>query len=169
MTPRSSRRSVRPSPVLVQRVTAADVIARPRRQPLPRKRVRSLALFGRGAMCDLSPLCASKRTSANVSRLSVYARTNPHCLIAVAHEVFRGAQPVLNALGALTHPPAPQLRQNNPSGKFSLSPSRKSLLGLTPSCPRGRGVGHRHRTLGWDAVDAAVSCARWDCRAGFGP
>src|SRR5882672_9600550 len=25
------------------------------------------------------------------------------------------------------------------------------------------------RTLGWDAVDAAVSCARWDGRAGFGP
>jgi hypothetical protein len=48
------------------------------------------------------------------------------------------------------------LRQNNPTGKFSLSPSGKSLLGLPPSCPGGRGVGHRHRTLGWDAVDAAA-------------
>ena len=58
------------------------------------------------------------------------------------------------------------LRQINPSGKISLSPSGKSSLRLTPSCPRGRGVGHRHRTLGWDAVDAAASCAEWDCRAG---
>ena len=119
---------------------------------LPRKRVRS---------------SASKRTSANVSRLSVYARTNPHCLIAVAHEAFRAAQPVLNALGALTRPPAPRLRQNNPTGKFSLSPSGKSLLGLAPSCPRGRGVGHRHRTLGWDAVDAAVSGVKFVRRAVF--
>ena len=59
------------------------------------------------------------------------------------------------------------LRQNNPTGKFPLSTSGKSLLGLPPSCPRGRGVGHRHRTLGWDVVDAAASCARWDGRAGF--
>jgi hypothetical protein len=129
--------------------------------------VSALALFGHGAMSDLSPLCASKRTSVNVSRLSVYARTNPHCLIAVAHEVFRAAQPVLNALGALTRPPAPYLRQNNPTGKFSLSPSGKSLLGLPPSCPRGRGVGHRHRTLGWDAVDAAVSGVKFVRRAVF--
>ncbi len=78
---------------------------------------------------------------------------------------FEGAQPVLYALGALTHPVAPCLRQNNPTGKFSLSPSGKSLLGLTPSCPRGRGVGHRHRTLGWDAVDAAVSGVKFVRRA----
>src|ERR1700682_3560511 len=65
------------------------------------------------------------------------------------------------------NPTAHRLRQSNPTGKFSLSPSGKSLLGLTPSCPRGRGVGHRHRTLGWDAVDAAASGARWGCRAGF--
>src|SRR6202163_2994078 len=60
------------------------------------------------------------------------------------------------------------LRQNNPTGKFSLSPSGKSPLGLPPSCPRGRGVGHRHRTLGWDAVDAAASGAQVNCRAGLG-
>src|SRR5665811_596423 len=58
------------------------------------------------------------------------------------------------------------LRQNNTTGKISLSLSGKSLLRLTPSCSRGRGVGHRYRTMGWDAVDAAASCARWDCRAG---
>ena len=75
-------------------------------------------------------LCALKRTFASASRFMVRARTPPA---------------------------APCLRQINPTGKFSLSPSGKSLLGLTPSCPRGRGVGHRHRTLGWDAVDAAVS------------
>ena len=60
------------------------------------------------------------------------------------------------------------LRQNNPTGKISLSPSGKSPLGLPPSCPRGRGVGHRHRTLGWDVVDAAASGAQVNCRAGFG-
>src|ERR1700682_4013365 len=62
----------------------------------------------------------------------------------------------------------PWLRQNNTTGNFSLLPSGKSLLGLPPSCPRGRGVGHRHRTLGWDAVDAAASGAQVNCRAGFG-
>jgi len=60
----------------------------------------------------------------------------------------------------------PWLRQNNPSGRIFLPSSGKSPLGVLPSCPRGRGVGHRHRTLGWDAVDAAASCARWDRRAG---
>src|ERR1700737_4492288 len=60
------------------------------------------------------------------------------------------------------------LRQNNPTGKFPLSTSGKSLLGLPPSCPRGRGVGHRHRTLGWDVVDAAASGEQVNCRAGFG-
>ena len=64
-------------------------------------------------------------------------------------------------------PAAPHLRQNNPSGKISLSPSGKSSLGLPPSCPRGRGVGHRHRTLGWDAVDAAVSGVKFVRRAVF--
>jgi hypothetical protein len=61
----------------------------------------------------------------------------------------------------------PRLRQNNPTGKFSLSPSGKSPLRLPPSCPRGRGVGHRHRTLGWDVVDAAVSGVKFVRRAGF--
>jgi len=42
------------------------------------------------------------------------------------------------------------LRQNNPSGRFSLSPSGKSPLGLPPSRPRGRGVGHRHER--WDGM-----------------
>src|ERR1700722_5305750 len=42
------------------------------------------------------------------------------------------------------------LRQNNPTGKFSLPPSGKSPLRLTPSCPRGRGVGHRHER--WDGM-----------------
>jgi hypothetical protein len=68
LTPRSSRRSVRPSPALVQRVPAADVIARPRRQPLPRKRVRSVALFGHRSISDLSSQCASKPTSADAYR-----------------------------------------------------------------------------------------------------
>ena len=42
------------------------------------------------------------------------------------------------------------MRQNNPTGKISLSLSGKSLLRLTPSCPRGRGVGHRHER--WDGM-----------------
>ena len=109
-------------------------------------------LFGYGAMSDLSPLCAPERTFTNATRLIALRLTNPHCPHC--------------GCGAQGRPVAPWLRQNNPSGKFSLSPSGKSLLGLTPSCPRGRGVGHRHRTLGWDAVDAAASCAEKDCRAG---
>jgi hypothetical protein len=119
-------------------------------------------LFGRGAMSDLSPLCALKRTFANVSRLSVYARTNPH--IAVAHEVFRGAQPVLNALGARIDPAAPPLRQINPTGKISLSSSGKSGLGPPPSCPRGRGVGHRHER--WDGMRWTRQCRARDGMAG---
>src|SRR6266481_4790453 len=67
----------------------------------------------------------------------------------------------------IQQPAPPWLRQNNPTGKFSLAPSGKSLLRLTPSCPGGRGVGHRHRTLGWDAVDAAVSGVKWVRRAVF--
>jgi hypothetical protein len=42
------------------------------------------------------------------------------------------------------------LRQNNPTGKFPLLPSGKSVLGLPASCPRGRGVGHRHER--WDGM-----------------
>src|SRR4030088_3348810 len=61
----------------------------------------------------------------------------------------------------------PHLRQINPTGKISLSPSGKSSLGLPPSCPRGRGVGHRHRTLGWDGVDAAVAGVKFVRRAVF--
>src|SRR6202048_1676177 len=64
------------------------------------------------------------------------------------------------AVGGLEAAPE-GLRQINPTGKISLSQSGKSPLRLTPSCPRGRGVGHRHRTLGWDVVDATASCARW--------
>jgi hypothetical protein len=65
-------------------------------------------------------------------------------------------------------PAAPRaLRQINPTGKISLNTSGKSPLGLPPSCPRGRGVGHRHRTLGWDAVDAAVSGVKCVRRAVF--
>src|SRR5712692_959958 len=79
----------------------------------------------------------------------------------------RSPTKVDTALRALTHPAAPPLRQINPTGKISLSPSGKSSLGLPPSCPRGRGVGHRHRTLGWDAVDAAVSGVKCVRRAVF--
>jgi hypothetical protein len=67
LTPRSSRRSVRPSPALVQRVTAADVIARPRRQPFPRKRVRSLTRNGRrGNPSSSSVLCEGVRYLSGV-------------------------------------------------------------------------------------------------------
>ena len=69
-------------------------------------------------MSDLGPECVAKRTSADQSEFMVHALMEPW------------------------------LRQNNPTGKFSLSPSGKSLLGLPPSCPRGRGVGHRHERWG---------------------
>jgi hypothetical protein len=68
--------------------------------------------------------------------------------------------------GIRTHGTLP-LRQINPTGKISLFPKSKSPLKLPPSCPQARGVGHRYRTLGWDVVDAAASCARRGCRAGF--
>jgi hypothetical protein len=40
---------------------------------------------------------------------------------------------MLQAIRALTNPAAPCLRQINPTGKFSFSPSGKSPLGLPPS------------------------------------
>jgi hypothetical protein len=43
-----------------------------------------------------------------------------------------------------------RLRQNNPTGRFSLSSSGKSLLRLPASCLGGRGVGHRHER--WDGM-----------------
>src|SRR5713226_1862196 len=87
--------------------------------------------------------------------------------MAVVHEGFRRAATHPAGASRPINPTAHRLRQSNPTGKFSLSPSGKSLLGLPPSCPRGRGVGHRHRTLGWDAVDAAVSGVKFVRRAVF--
>jgi hypothetical protein len=43
-----------------------------------------------------------------------------------------------------------EAEETNPTGKISLSPSGKSLLELLTSCPRGRGVGHRHER--WDGM-----------------
>ena len=43
-----------------------------------------------------------------------------------------------------------RLRQNNPTGRFPLSSSGKSVLGLPASRPRERGVGHRHER--WDGM-----------------
>jgi hypothetical protein len=109
----------------------------------------ALAHFGHGAMSDLSPLCAPERTFTNASRLDSRL-TNPHCPHC--------------GCSAQGRPVAPWLRQNNPSGKFSLSPSGKSLLGLTPSCPRGRGVGHRHER--WDGMRWTRRCRARDGIAG---
>jgi hypothetical protein len=39
-----------------------------RRSALPHERFSPLALFGHGAMSDLGPLCASKRTLARARR-----------------------------------------------------------------------------------------------------
>jgi hypothetical protein len=98
-------------------------------------RCQFLAHFGYGAMSDLSLLSAPERTFTNASRVGSRL-TNPHCPHC--------------GCSAQGRPVAPSMRQNNPTGKFSLSPSGKSLLGLTPSCPRGRGVGHRHER--WDGM-----------------
>ena len=40
-----------------------DKVSAMRGTPSPRRDFRSLALFGLGSMSDLSPQCASKRTS----------------------------------------------------------------------------------------------------------
>jgi hypothetical protein len=45
----------------------------------------------------------------------------------------------------------------------------KSLLELLASHPTQRGVSRSSRTRGADAVDAAASCVRRDCRAGDEP
>jgi hypothetical protein len=113
-------------------------------------------------MSDLSPLCASKRMSAN-GRVYEPSPTRTASW-QLSMRVSKGSTHPAGASRAI-NPTAPRLRQSNPTGKFSLSPSGKSLLGLPPSCPRGRGVGHRHRTLGWDAVDAAVSGVKFVRRA----
>jgi hypothetical protein len=100
-------------------------------------------------MSDLSPLSAPERKFTNASRIDSRP-TNPHCPHC--------------GCGAQGRPVAPWLRQNNPSGKFSLSPSGKSLLGLTPSCPRGRGVRHRHER--WDGMRWTRQCRARDGIAG---
>ena len=92
----------------------------------------------------------SRADVTNASRLIGSRLTNPHCPHC--------------SCGAQGRPAAPWLRQNNPSGKFSLSPSGKSLLGLTSSCPRGRGVGHRHER--WDGMRWTRQCRARDEIAG---
>ena len=89
-------------------------------------------------------------------------RWNRHFALATEVQGVLGVPGFTTGLGA----DPDGLRQINPTGRISLSSSGKSPSGVLPSCPRGRGVGHRHRTLGRDAVDAAASCARWDRRAG---
>jgi len=127
------------SPLVIQRaLVGVPQVSYTRSHDVQSEKERLLALFGHGAMSDLS-----------------------------AHQSGCAPTKVDTALRALTRPPTPWLRQINPTGKISLSPSGKSSLGLPPSCPRGRGVGHRHRTLGWDAVDAAVSGVKCVRRAVF--
>src|ERR1700730_3871677 len=118
-------------------------------------------------MSDLSPLCASNRTSATRLVYEVTPSPTRTASSQLPMMGFEGFNPSCRRFA-----PVPLLllrapRQNNPTGKISLSLSGKSLLGLTPSCPRGRGVGHRHRTLGWDAVDAAASGVKCVRRAVF--
>src|SRR5713101_6004259 len=70
--------------------------------------------FGHGAMSDLSPLCAPERSFTNATRLIASHLTNPHCRAVLLR----------HGCGKIT-------RRAN----FPFSPSGKSLLGLTPSCP----------------------------------
>ncbi len=58
---------------------------------------------------------------------------------------------------ASAHPDAPQLRQNNPTGKIPLSPSGKSALPARPVLSRQEGRIAIVTNAGGDAVDAAAS------------
>jgi hypothetical protein len=52
---------------------------------------------------------------------------------------------------------------------ISLHPSGKSSLQIRAIPSHKRGVSRSSGNAGWDAVDAAASCVRWDCRAGDEP
>src|SRR5260370_3878027 len=58
---------------------------------------------------------------------------------------------------ASAHPDAPQLRQNNATGKIPLSPSGKSALPARPILSRQEGRSRVVTNVGGDAVDAAAS------------
>jgi hypothetical protein len=64
LTPRSSRRSARPSPAFDQMITVQTQCARPRRRTLPRERVRSLALFGHAEAACRRPFSNEQQTLA---------------------------------------------------------------------------------------------------------
>jgi hypothetical protein len=118
-------------------------------------------------MSDLSPLCASNRTPPTRLVYEVTPSPTRTASSQLPMMGYEGFNPSCRRFAPVALPLPRALRQNNPTGKISLLLSGKSLLGLAPSCPRGRGVGHRHRTLGWDAVDAAASGVKCVRRAGF--
>jgi hypothetical protein len=90
------------------------------------------------AMSDLSLECGANRTSAQQSEVRARA-----LIAAVAATKQPGGQIFAFAVG--------QIRFRTPG---ILSP--------------GKGRWPSSRTLGWDAVDATASCARWDRRAPLG-
>jgi len=64
------------------------------------------------------------------------AKRYPSCL----------SKAVVDFAESSTHPTAPGLRQNNPTGKISLNASGKSALSVRPSHPAGGAYRDRHET-----------------------
>jgi hypothetical protein len=125
---------------------------------------RLLAHFGHGAMSDLSPLCASKRMSAN-GRVYEPSPTRT----ASWQLSMRGFEGLNSSCGRFapnqSHCPVPATKQ--PDGQnFTFAVGQITFRTPAILSPR-KGRWPSSRTLGWDAVDAAVSSVKFVRRAVF--
>ena len=123
---------------------------------------RFLALIGHGALSDQSPSCAPKRMFPHASRLWVHAAANPHCPSIAG---FEGLNPSHTLFAHVPLPPLWAAAKQPDGQSFAFAVGQITSRTLAILSPR-KGRWPSSRTLGWDAVDAAASCARWDCRAG---
>jgi hypothetical protein len=100
-------------------------------------------------------LISLKALSSRPRMLSIGKPIGRETAMTEGDETPRGALPATGGKPPFTG----RLRQNNPSGKFLLAPSGKSLLQLRPSHP-ARGALAIVTNVGRDAVDAAASARK---------
>jgi hypothetical protein len=133
LTPRSSRRSVRPSPALVQKVAAADVIARPRSGSTPHDAVIADPAPHRSA--PFWPALAWQHTRLRRSARLARGRTaNP-----VEQRAIRSFAPARTPkirAKAIRSPASPQLPQHLRRRQIPIAPAALSV----PHTPRFRAL-----------------------------